>query len=60
VFFEFDIDRFDAQSEPATLHASIRGGQPDELFKVIKAATFGGLSIGQDADGVVAEIVFDV
>ena len=60
VFFEFDIDQFDVEHAPATLHASARGGRPDELFKVIKAATFGGLSIKQDADGVVAEIVFDV
>src|SRR3972149_1508125 len=42
------------------LRASARGGRPAELFKAIKAATFNNLSINRIADGLQAEVVFDV
>lgn len=44
----------------ARLRAQVDGGHPSELFKVIKAATFHGLSIVRDDDGLQAELVFDV
>ncbi|HET7089792.1 MAG TPA: archease [Anaerolineae bacterium] len=44
----------------ARLRAQVDGGRPSELFKVIKAATFHGLSIVRDDDGLQAELVFDV
>ena len=44
----------------ARLRAQVDGGHPSELFKVIKAATFHGLSIDHDDDGFKAELVFDV
>ena len=44
----------------ARLRAQVDGGHPSELFKVIKAATFHGLSIRRDDDRLQAELVFDV
>lgn len=60
VFFDFSIHALDLRKEGARLRAQARGGQPDELFKVIKATTFGGLAIVQHDDAVQVEIVFDV
>jgi len=44
----------------AWLRAQVDGGHPSELFKVIKAATFHGLSIDRAEDGLLVELVFDV
>jgi SHS2 domain-containing protein len=44
----------------ARLRAQAVGGHPSELSKVIKAATFHGLSIVHDDVGLQAELVFDV
>ena len=59
VFNRFTILDLVANGD-ARLRAQVGGGQPAELFKVIKAATFHGLSIRRDNDGLQAELVFDV
>jgi len=59
VFIEFTIRELAANGS-ARLRAQAGGGRPAELFKVIKAATFHGLSIRQGDDGLQAELVFDV
>ena len=59
VFTGFTIDSLTANGG-ARLRAQVDGGRPSQLFKVIKAATFHGLSIDHDDDGLQAELVFDV
>lgn len=60
VFAGFAIRSLVANDSGATLFALARGGQPRELHKIIKAATFSGLSIQQVNGELQAEIVFDV
>lgn len=59
VFTDFAIHEL-TDKGVARLHASVSGGPPAGLFKVIKAATFSGLSIKNETDGLQAELVFDV
>jgi len=59
VFTAFTIHDLTADGG-ARLRAQVDGGRPSQLFKVIKAATFHGLSIDHDDDGLQAELVFDV
>ena len=59
VFVDFVVHEL-AVREDARLRAQAGGGRPAELFKMIKAATFSGLSIRQDEAGFQAELVFDV
>jgi len=59
VFVTFNIHELSIAGE-ARLRATVEGNRPAELFKVIKAATFSGLSIRRDADDLEAELVFDV
>ncbi len=59
VFCDFDIHDLAASGE-ARLRAQAGGGQPGELIKEIKAATFSGLSIERGAEGVQVDLVFDV
>ncbi len=59
VFVDFTIHEVTA-GDGARLRAQASGGRPAQLFKVIKAATFHGLSIRQDEDGLQVELVFDV
>jgi SHS2 domain-containing protein len=59
VFGEFDVDGLSV-GEEASLRARVGGGRPAELYKVIKAATFNGLSIRPVEGGFQAEVVFDV
>ena len=59
VFTHFTIDEL-VMDDFAHLQAQVHGGRPAELFKMIKAATFHGLSIVRDDDGFKAELVFDV
>jgi len=59
VFAEFAVDEL-VVADGARLAARAVGGRPRELNKVIKAATFHGLSIRQNAEGCQAELVFDV
>jgi SHS2 domain-containing protein len=59
VFSEFEISDLVVNAD-ARLQAQAGGGRPRELNKVIKAATFSGLSIRQAGGELLAEIVFDV
>jgi SHS2 domain-containing protein len=59
VFREFSIRELVVNGS-AHLRAEARGGRPEALFKVIKAATFSGLSITRDGDGLAVDLVFDV
>jgi SHS2 domain-containing protein len=59
VFVEFEFQALSVQ-DGARLTARAAGSRPGALFKVIKAATFGGLSIAEQDDGLQAELVFDV
>lgn len=59
VFVEFAIADLRVEAG-AQLRAQAGGGRPAELLKVIKAATFSGLSIQPIESGFQAELVFDV
>jgi len=59
VFVDYVIDELTANGG-ARLRARASGGQPGQLYKVIKAATFNGLSIREVDGELQAEIVFDV
>lgn len=64
-FSRFHIDVLDVPGDPpegpiGRLVAQVEGGPARELRKYIKAATYHGLSVRRDADGYIAEIVFDV
>lgn len=64
-FSRFHIEALDGPGDPPAgpigrLLARVEGGPARELRKYIKAATYHGLSVRRDADGYVAEIVFDV
>lgn len=64
-FSRFYIEALDGPGDPpegpiGRLLARVEGGPARELRKYIKAATYHGLSVRRDADGYVAEIVFDV
>lgn len=56
VYTEFTI----TELSDTRLKALVRGGPPTCIYKHIKAATFHGLEIEENANGFVATIVFDV
>jgi SHS2 domain-containing protein len=64
-FSRFHIEALEEPGDPAQgtfgrLVARVEGGPSGELRKYIKAATYYGLDVQRDAEGYVAEIVFDV
>jgi SHS2 domain-containing protein len=59
VFTEFEV-RGSAGEDGAYVRATVRGSEPADPPKQIKAATFGGLKVSRTAEGFEAEIVFDV
>ena len=55
------FDRFAlTELQPTRLRANVGGSQASTLKKVIKAATFHGLSIEHNPSGYTVEIIFDV
>jgi len=59
IFVEFAVEELSSGND-VSLRAHAAGGSPAELFKVIKAATFSGLTIRRVDDAFQAELVFDV
>jgi SHS2 domain-containing protein len=64
-FSGYQVEALEPPGDPAReawgrFAALVRGGPAGELRKYIKAATYYDLHVERDAEGYVAEIVFDV
>jgi SHS2 domain-containing protein len=56
VAVEFDVQ----EASPTHLRAVARGVQVENPPSNVKAATFHGLRVAEDEDGLEAEVIFDV